>query len=56
MQEAFQAVLLRVSPRVDFVGRYSPPRVDVIGVRCYSSQDLLHWKSEGVHLMEHFSG
>ncbi len=25
-------------------------RVDVIGVSCYSSQDLLHWKNEGVVL------
>lgn len=26
---------------------YNPPRVDVIGVSCYSSQDLQHWKNEG---------
>lgn len=25
-------------------------RVDVVGVSCYSSQDLLHWKNEGVVL------
>ena len=30
----------------------APPlnRVDVIGVSCYSSRDLLHWKNEGVVL------
>ncbi len=25
-------------------------RVDVIGINCYSSQDLYHWKSEGIAL------
>lgn len=30
--------------------RYSPPRVDVIGVACYSSTDLLHWHNEGLPL------
>lgn len=29
---------------------YSPPRVDVIGVACYSSTDLLHWHNEGLAL------
>ena len=26
---------------------YSPPRVDFVGVRCYSSVDLYNWKDEG---------
>ncbi|GAB4816625.1 hypothetical protein N2152v2_003671 [Parachlorella kessleri] len=29
---------------------YSPPRVDLIGVRCYSSVDLYNWKDEGLVL------
>lgn len=27
--------------------RYTTQRVDVVGVRCYSSVDLEHWKDEG---------
>ena len=27
--------------------KYCPPRVDVIGVSCYSSPDLQHWRNEG---------
>jgi len=33
-----------------FSKAYSPPRVDVIGVSCYSSTDLLHWHNEGLAL------
>jgi hypothetical protein len=29
---------------------YGDHRIDVIGVRCYSSDDLLHWKNEGLVL------
>ena len=31
-------------------GKMSLDRVDVIGVACYSSTDLLHWKNEGIAL------
>jgi len=28
-------------------GSGSPARVDIIGVSCYSSRDLVTWKNEG---------
>ena len=32
--------------------RYSPPRVDVIGVSVYSSTDFVHWTYEGMLLQK----
>eukprot|EP00884_Botryococcus_braunii_P022465 jgi/Botrbrau1/8902/Bobra.0148s0018.2 len=32
------------------LGGYNPPRVDIIGVSCYSSTDLSSWRSEGLVL------
>eukprot|EP00887_Chlorella_sp_A99_P000697 scaffold5.g697.t1 len=36
--------------RRQLLGKWNPPRVDVRGVGCYSSQDLQHWKNEGLVL------
>ena len=31
---------------------YSTPRVDFIGISCYSSKDLLNWRFEGGHWIQ----
>lgn len=34
-----------------FFGHRYPARVEVIGISCYSSKDLLHWTNEGTRTL-----